>query len=209
VEKPVEIGNHNLISRVVNVPAGQTVVLFDVNVDIQQGWQFIYQVSNASDRGNITLKTHTNIADFQQQFDWAANTGDFITGKGSFKVEATNLGIPPGPDSQISGYVTTENFIDSVASFTENGQVLGGVGVFSPIGTFGGFCPFPYNAFTLYTSDPIDIEFRVTPAVVTATYLAVPQRDRMLFETIVPKSLQMVVAGTVPNQPVTVQWTRK
>ena len=208
MEKPIEIGNHNLISRVVSIPAGQTVVLFDVNVDIEQGWQFIYQVSDDSDSGTITLKTHTNLADFEQRFDWGASTGDFITGKGAFRIEASNSATPPANDSTIAGYITTENFIDSVQSFTETVQIFAVAGAFADVGTFGGFCPFPYNAFSLITTNPIDIQFVSSAAVVSATYLAVPQRDRLLFQTSMPKSLRLQAAGTVPNQPVTVQWTR-
>ena len=204
-----EIGNQNLVSRSVSIPAGETIRILDINVDIQQGWQMVYQFTADSQAGNLNLKTTTNLSDFTQQFDWGAATGDFITGKGSFRVEVTNFAIAPAPASTINTYVTTENFIDSVGSFTELRQSGGVIGVFQDAGTFGGFVPFPFNAFSILTSDPIDIRFvDHSGALVDAIYLGVPQRDRLLFQTMMPKQLRLQVAGTIINQPFTVQWTR-
>ena len=209
VHPAFEIGNQNLVSRSVAIPAGETVRVLDINVDIQQGWQMVYQMTSNSQAGNLNLKTTTNLSDFTQQFDWGGSTGDFITGKGSFRVDVTNFAIAPAPDSTINTYVTTENFIDSVGSFTELRQTGAAIGAFADAGTFGGFVPFPFNAFSIFTSSPIDIRFIDHSGVlVDAVYLAVPQRDPLLFQTMIPKQLRLQIAGTILNQPFTVQWTR-
>lgn len=205
-----EIGNRNLISRTVEIERGETITLFDVNIDIQQGWQLVFQFTGDSQQGEIEIETFTNISSFVQKLDWSSHVGDFITGKGSFRVRVNNQAAAPGPPSTINAYVTTENFLDDVASFTESSNTTSAViGTFGDVGEFQGHIPFPYNSWSIFTSSPIDVRYVDDAGGVIATYPAVAIGDAFLRRQFMPKRLSLQVAGTVVSQLYTIQWSRK
>ena len=63
-----EIGDRNLISRSATIERGETITLFDVNIDIQQGWQLVFQLSGDSQQGEIEIETFTNISSIPRRY---------------------------------------------------------------------------------------------------------------------------------------------
>ena len=205
-----EIGDRNVISRSETIERGETISAELRHLDVQQGWQLVFQFSGDSQQGEIEIETFSNIASFTQYLDWSAFTGDFVTGKGAFKVRVNNQATGPGNPSTINAFVTTENFLDDVASWTESSNTTSGViGTFGNVGESLGHIPFPFNSWSIYTSSAIDIRYVDQAGGVVATYPAIAVGDAFLFRQFMPKRMRLQVAGTVANQLYTIQWSRQ
>jgi len=201
----VSFSDLNLVSRALTLQGGETQKVFSVNTQPNQGWQFVYQFSRDTENGTIEITSSTNIAQFNQIIDFGGGTGDFIVGKGAVEIQCTNLGAVP---ATLNAYLTTENFIDEVQSLTEVSQSGGAIGVFVDVGTFTGHCPYPYNRFSIFTSNNLDLRFVDSGGGAVATYLNLGNTNRFVLNQPMPKRLRLQFAGTVANQPFTVKWGR-